>query len=295
MFLDNKYSKLYFSIVEKARSENRVKGLDRYYEMHHIVPRSMGGDNSISNLILLTAREHFLCHLLLVKFVASSEDRMKMACAFNRFKTKTINSRLFNQYKNTFSDMMKGKNNPSYGKVWCHNPSTSEIAYIKKTDLTSKPDFVLGLPIQKGGHRNTIWINDGTNECLIPKQSELPNGWVHGRLTLTSNAQLRAMSKARHTAEKDDEHKISMIGRRRMINHKTGESKSIKSSEIQKYQDQGFVFNDNVVTTLSKRCSIDGILFDSLASAAKYHNVAVGVVAYRLKSNNEKWKTWVIK
>jgi len=56
----------------RAKTANRKK-LKRndedyvYYESHHIIPRCMGGDDSKDNLILLTAREHFLCHWLLVE------------------------------------------------------------------------------------------------------------------------------------------------------------------------------------------------------------------------------------
>lgn len=40
-----------------------------YTERHHIVPRFCGGSNEASNLVRLTARNHFIAHLLLVKFV----------------------------------------------------------------------------------------------------------------------------------------------------------------------------------------------------------------------------------
>ena len=36
-----------------------------YVERHHVVPRSMGGDDTASNLVWLTAREHFIAHWLL--------------------------------------------------------------------------------------------------------------------------------------------------------------------------------------------------------------------------------------
>ena len=39
--------------------------LDGYVEMHHILPRSHGGSDTKSNLVALTAREHYLAHWLL--------------------------------------------------------------------------------------------------------------------------------------------------------------------------------------------------------------------------------------
>lgn len=38
-----------------------------YYERHHIVPRSMGGSDKQSNIVSLTARQHYLAHWLLYK------------------------------------------------------------------------------------------------------------------------------------------------------------------------------------------------------------------------------------
>jgi hypothetical protein len=59
------YEKLYNKIIEKAISAKRVKSKHNYFEKHHILPKCLGGDNSKLNLVLLTAREHFICHWLL--------------------------------------------------------------------------------------------------------------------------------------------------------------------------------------------------------------------------------------
>jgi hypothetical protein len=76
MFTENKYSKCYFRIIE-----NRQRNpLDGYVEKHHIIPKSLGGTNKKSNIIALSAREHFLCHRLLVK-MTTGKDKVKMAYA----------------------------------------------------------------------------------------------------------------------------------------------------------------------------------------------------------------------
>lgn len=78
IFIHNKYSRIYFSIIEKARYSNRKKlspdDFDFiYYESHHIIPRSFGGIETV----LLTAKEHFICHLLLCK-MTEGQARIKM-------------------------------------------------------------------------------------------------------------------------------------------------------------------------------------------------------------------------
>lgn len=70
MFIENKYSKCYYSIIENAKS--RLLDPSIYYEKHHILPKSCGGNNSKDNLVSLTAREHFICHVLLPKMTTGS-------------------------------------------------------------------------------------------------------------------------------------------------------------------------------------------------------------------------------
>ena len=63
-------------------SRKKLKRTDNdyvYYEKHHITPKCMGGDDSKENLVLLTAREHFLCHWLLVE---TYPDNNKLKYAF---------------------------------------------------------------------------------------------------------------------------------------------------------------------------------------------------------------------
>lgn len=76
MFKTNKYSNWYGSIIEKARR----RSIEGYREIHHIIPRSLGGSDIIDNLVQLTAREHFVCHLLLTKMV-DGEYKYKMVKA----------------------------------------------------------------------------------------------------------------------------------------------------------------------------------------------------------------------
>jgi hypothetical protein len=79
--MNNKYYIWYNTIINHAINQHRVKGGDIFYENHHIIPKSLGGDNSKSNLVLLTAKEHVVCHHLLTKFTVGPE-KSKMNYAF---------------------------------------------------------------------------------------------------------------------------------------------------------------------------------------------------------------------
>ena len=109
MFIQNKYKKWYDAIIKKAQS--RLSTFT-YSENHHILPRSLGGNNLIENTVTLTAREHFICHVLLTKFT-TSVSRHKMLYAANmmsqvsrdyqeRFRP---NSRLYEIIKKEFGQM----------------------------------------------------------------------------------------------------------------------------------------------------------------------------------------------
>lgn len=82
IFIQNKYYNWYYSIIENAKSQSRIK-LPKtnqnyvYYESHHIIPRCVGGTNDKTNLVLLTAREHFICHFLLIRMVNRNTEEYK--------------------------------------------------------------------------------------------------------------------------------------------------------------------------------------------------------------------------
>ena len=70
MFNKTKYTKIYYNIINRAKN----RSISGYTEKHHIIPRSLGGTNDTENIAILTAKEHFICHLLLIKMV---EEDMK--------------------------------------------------------------------------------------------------------------------------------------------------------------------------------------------------------------------------
>lgn len=62
------YKRIYDELI--SRGVNRgwtKKSAPVYVESHHIIPRSKGGSNHKDNLVILTAKEHFIAHHLLWK------------------------------------------------------------------------------------------------------------------------------------------------------------------------------------------------------------------------------------
>jgi 5-methylcytosine-specific restriction endonuclease McrA len=86
MFIQNKYTRWYHNIVEQA--QNRI--IDGYVEKHHIIPRSLGGTDDRSNLVILTAKEHFICHLLLTRMTVGLDKRSMWHAAWNMINQRRV-------------------------------------------------------------------------------------------------------------------------------------------------------------------------------------------------------------
>lgn len=115
IFIDNKYTRIYYMIIERAQSRT----LTSYTEIHHIVPRSLGGSNNADNLVSLTPREHFICHLLLPKML-TGENKYKMLYAYIMMSGRQVyHSKSYSlhrrEYSNLLSEQMSGEGNPMHG------------------------------------------------------------------------------------------------------------------------------------------------------------------------------------
>ena len=118
------YKHVYMLIIEHAKSEQKLglrkKENGEYYERHHILSKSLFPlwAKRKSNLVLLTAREHFFCHQLLTKLYPGKE----MAYALYAFITRPnadyeITSREYERLKLEFSMFISNRNiNNNYAK-----------------------------------------------------------------------------------------------------------------------------------------------------------------------------------
>lgn len=88
MYLQNKYTNWYNNIITNAKSRNlhtrkQAKKVLGYPERHHIIPKSLSGSDHKENLIFLTAKEHYICHLLLPKMTEGSARRSMCHALWN--------------------------------------------------------------------------------------------------------------------------------------------------------------------------------------------------------------------
>ena len=59
------YTNLYDKLIEKAKIREINNKLVGYKEIHHIIPKCLGGTDDKDNLVELTAREHFIAPFII--------------------------------------------------------------------------------------------------------------------------------------------------------------------------------------------------------------------------------------
>lgn len=110
------YEKIYNKLVEKAK----VRGLDKkqhegYFEIHHIVPVCLGGSDDKENLVMFTAKEHYIAHLLLWKAYPEEEGLFYAAYFMSNHLLLKQKSRIFAQLRVENSQKLSDRNSNNSG------------------------------------------------------------------------------------------------------------------------------------------------------------------------------------
>jgi hypothetical protein len=106
-------------LLKQQRHTHKKQGT--YFEGHHIIPKAKGGTGTSTrglnhpNIVLLTAREHFLAHWLLWRIYGdrSSALAFHKMMSTNNHQTRTKSSRGYEEARLAFSETNKGN---QYGK-----------------------------------------------------------------------------------------------------------------------------------------------------------------------------------
>lgn len=135
------YEKHYNLLIEKARNRK----IFSYKELHHIIPKCFGGEDTKENIVELTAREHYIAHLLLYKMQTEKRKRFQMlrACIMFKGRDNCIkNSKLYEKVRIQSgieqSLRFSGENHPLFGvKRW--DGISEHVFYgAKHTEETKK-------------------------------------------------------------------------------------------------------------------------------------------------------------
>jgi len=152
MFLFNKYTKWYFSIINRSNSNHEI------VEKHHIIPKSLGRSNRKENIVCLTPKEHFVCHWLLTK-MTFGENRKKMCYAFwsmtrkNKNLYRSCSCLEYSTARKYFVSIRKGKTHEEiYGK---EKAEAIKKSLSKSHKGLPKPHAIYNLP--KENMSSKIW------------------------------------------------------------------------------------------------------------------------------------------
>ena len=181
-FLDNKYTKWYNQLCKRAVGRQ----LDVYSEKHHIIPRSFGGLDEESNLVVLTAREHFVAHLLLTR-MTTGMDKSRMFLAVRRMchwskhnpRDYTISSRTFEHIKHNAIQYFVGL--PSKKKGTTISEESKQKIRVKRALQVFTPEQNAK---KAQALKGLLWVNDGVSNKKVKGDTldqMLRNGWQRGR------------------------------------------------------------------------------------------------------------------
>lgn len=108
------HQRVYDSLIEKARPRGlNKKKIGFYTETHHILPRCIGGVDDKSNLVLLSAREHAIAHVLLAKIHPDNYGLVQAGISMAG-KSGRINTRLHAKLREAARDVIKAKSKEIY-------------------------------------------------------------------------------------------------------------------------------------------------------------------------------------
>lgn len=130
------YNNLYIKIINNSIDKKRSREDNIYYEKHHILPKCMGGKNNEDNLVLLTAKEHFISHLLLCR-IYTTENKLWYALNLmsnnKKYKDNFISARLYSEIKEKidFSKINKGRVRSQETKLKISEAKKGQIPWNK--------------------------------------------------------------------------------------------------------------------------------------------------------------------
>lgn len=154
------YKKHYNILCERAKNRK----LTCYAEKHHIIPKCLKGSNEKSNIIELTAEEHYVAHQLLVKMYPGHKGLIWAALQMTgQPNGKRNNNKIYGWLRRKYQKISKqrtGTKNGSYGRRWYYNPNTLEN--IKCYPEEVPRDYIKGRKISKNRYNNCLICGEST-------------------------------------------------------------------------------------------------------------------------------------
>ena len=260
-YLTNKYTCWYYDIIASARQREIVG----YCERHHIIPRCMGGSDCETNIVKLTAREHFVCHVLLTKMVDDQTILSKLAFAAwqqsrsAKYHGVRITSRSYNTLRKLLSESYKGRKRKPFTEAAKQNMRLA-AATRKKPEMTE--EWLHTLRETAARRRGTKLTEEHKQKCSAALKGRVLTAEHKEKVRLSKLGKPRSaevVEKIIATKKKNNKPN-SMQGRKHSTESKTKMSNAKKGKSC---------------PTLQKaiECITTGEKFSSIQSAAEKYNI----------------------
>jgi len=238
---DGKYIKWYCSIITNAKNRvsrvskkrnKRTLAIDMVgdVEAHHIVPKCMivQGSKDAENIVYLSLREHFICHLLLPKMLIDKKHVMQMLYAVRRLTNKhkytsTAYAGLKSEYKIKHGLAMKelwktpeylakqkeavrnGKYSPE------HNEANRKKALREMRNNDRKASFI------KAGLDAGMEVRDKDKKLWVANSMGSVEGRANAKKTHQSSSHRDFCSKRELSKTKEDRTKLAKKGQQALV------------------------------------------------------------------------------
>ncbi len=245
------YEKLYFAFIEKYKNQEFEMGT--YTEVHHIIPRHAGGDDSKENLIRLDYKQHTFAHRLLWKTYKKSCDYM----AWLMMRGQEVDQKI-----------ARGKANVESGLL-------AEIRLLANTPARQEKLKLL----------HERMIEDGTLSRSIKKAQEAWTGSNH------TEEFKKKRSEDYKVMYSDPLMLEDLMRRQKLASAKRTENSEQLSSDIIINAERNEEFLQEISSrSKNKFISPEGLEFDSPIFAAKYYgNVEFYIIENWCKRNKYGW------
>lgn len=208
------YARIYNALIKRSIGRTKLAKTDInyvYYERHHIIPKCLGGNDAKDNLVYLTAEEHWVAHLLLVK-INPGVSKLVWACqamSMSGGNNKRMNNKMFGwirrQYSNAVSERNRGRvvtpeQREKASKALKGRPAPHQLG---DNNVSKRPEVAHKISISNTGKKHGPRPDDVKEKIRLAKKGKpnLPGelnpafkGWIVAT-SLTSTEVLRLATK----------------------------------------------------------------------------------------------------
>lgn len=223
------YSRVYEALIEHAQNHPS----DGYTEKHHIIPRCLGGSNDPQNIVRLTARQHFIAHLLLAKIYGG-----KLAHAAFRMSN-------MRRYGNRQHAWMREKNAAFLGPIATERFKGKGLTEAHKKAIKkamASPSVRQAISAKRAGvllsENHKAAISKGlTGKRRSPYKTNANRGRKRDPDVMKRMAETRKRNGSYvHTAEQDAKFSAAMRGRTKSPEHRAKLAEILKNARAKQRQ-----------------------------------------------------------